>query len=349
MKSLKSLLKTGLLLSIPAFMLFSCSQAKTGEVQQEEKIQPIETLVLDETVISQDLDFTGTVQAWAENHLASSTPVRIEKILVDVGHRVKQGDLIALMDRTQLNQIKVQMQTLKNDLDRLDTLRKAGAATPQNYEQLKSQYDVVLSNYQYTLQNTEIRSPITGVVTGKYQNEGELFSMTPVAGGKAALVTVMQMNPVKVNIHVSERYYPIFKPGKKASVVSDLYPQQIFEGVVEKVYPTIDRATGTFQVEIKVQNAQELLRPGMFVRTAVNIGQNPAILVPTTAVLRQSGTNERFVFVEDNGVAIRKTVEPGRIRGDQTEVLQGLQKGDNLVISGQHNLLNQMKVKGVNN
>ena len=173
--------------------------------------------------------------------------------------------------------------------------------------------------------------------------------MTPVAGGKAALVTVMQMNPVKVNIHVSERYYPIFKPGKKALVVSDLYLQQVFEGVVEKVYPTIDRATGTFQVEIKVQNVQELLRPGMFVRTAVNIGQNPAILVPTTAVLRQSGTNERFVFVEDNGVAIRKTVEPGRIRGDQTEVLQGLQKGDNLVISGQHNLLNQMKVKVVNN
>ena len=139
------------------------------------------------------------------------------KYYVEVGDRVTKGQDLFLMDRTQLYQLKVQLSSLAKDLARLDTLMATGSAKQQQYDQMKTQYDVMKTNVDFMEENTLLKAPFNGVVTGKYFENGELYSGTPTtATGRAAVVTVMQVNPLKVNVNVSEQYYPLIKRGMKA-------------------------------------------------------------------------------------------------------------------------------------
>ncbi|HSV88381.1 MAG TPA: efflux RND transporter periplasmic adaptor subunit, partial [Bacteroidales bacterium] len=136
-----------------------------------------------------------------------------------------------------------------------------------------------------------------------------------------------------------ERFFHQLRRGLSAQITSDLFPGRTFTGRVDKIHPTIDRVTGTFRAEVVVENSDMALRPGMFTRVSINLGQVEALLVPALAVLKQVGSNERFVFVEENGIAHRKTVAVGRNIDDKQEILSGLEPGQNLVVAGQHNLI----------
>ena len=331
-------------------MLFSAAacQSRSQEEATERPATLVQVAPISVQTINNELDYTGVVQAYEEAHIGAAQPARIERILVDVGDQVSKGQLLVQMDRTQLFQAQVQLQTLKADLNRLDTLLSMGAVTQQSYDQLKAQYEVAKASYENLASHTEIRATIPGIVTGRYNSAGELFSMTPSPAGKPAIVSIMQIRPVKITIGVSERYYPRVKKGQTTTVVTDLFPGRVFEGKVYKIYPTIDRASGTFKVEVLIDNNDLSLKPGMFTRVALNLGETQALLVPALSVLKQVGSNERFVFVVEEGVAIRKTVVPGRNIGDMQEVLSGLEPGESLVVSGQHNLTHLGKVEIVN-
>ncbi|MFP4288134.1 MAG: efflux RND transporter periplasmic adaptor subunit [Bacteroidales bacterium] len=329
------------------FLGVSCSSTGNDENNQERKM-PVRVAPAAIENVSNDLGFTGVVQAYEVAHIAPSMPVRIEKILVDVGDKVSKGQLLVQMDRTQLFQAQVQLKNLEKELSRLDTLLKAGAVTQQNYDQLKTQYDVAKSNIENLSTQTEIRSSLTGVVTGRYYSDGEMFSMTPGPAGKPAIVTINQIQPVKVMINVSERFFPVLQKGQTARVTSDVFPNRVFDGRVNKLSPVVDRASGTFSVEIIIDNNDETLRPGMFARVSLNLGQQDVFLVPALAVLKQSGSDERFVFVVEDQKAVRQTVQTGRKFDAQIEILSGIRQGQQLVVSGQHNLIQGSKVEILN-
>lgn len=345
---MKNLFRTSFkLLAVAGTLLFFNTGCQPQTQAEEGEARP--TLVRTEQVANQTienyLDFTGSVQAYEQAHIGAAQPARIERILVDVGDMVSQGQLLVEMDQTQLRQLRVQYQTLKNDLTRLDTLRRIGAATQQSFDQLKAQYDITKANLDNLVRLTEIRATIPGVITGRYNSPGELFAMTPGPAGRPAIVSIMQIRPVKITVNVSERFFPQVRRGLTARVTSDLFPGRNFPGRIDKIYPTIDRVTGTFQVEVVVENADLALRPGMFTRVSINLGQIEALLVPALAVMKQVGSNERFVFVEENGVAHRKSVLVGRNIDDMQEILSGIEPGQNLVVAGQHNLIHLGKVQ----
>ena len=83
------------------------------------------------------------------------------------------------MDRTQLYQLELQLSNLQKDLDRIDTLLKSGSAKQQQYDQMKTQYDVLKTNVDFMKENTLLKSPFPGVVTGKYFEDGEMYSGSP--------------------------------------------------------------------------------------------------------------------------------------------------------------------------
>jgi len=346
MKIMKNKYGWGLFL-FSIFLGVSCSSTGNDENNKERK-RPVRVASADIENVSNDLEFTGVVQAYEVAHIAPSMPVRIEKILVDVGDKVSKGQLLVQMDRTQLFQAQVQLKNLEKELSRLDTLLKAGAVTQQNYDQLKTQYDVAKSNIANLSTQTEIRSSLTGIVTGRYYSDGEMFSMTPGPAGKPAIVTVNQVQPVKVIINVSERYFPVLQTGQTAEVTSDVFPNRVFNGRVNKLSPVVDRVSGTFSAEIVIDNKDEALRPGMFARVSLNLGQQDVFLVPALAVLKQSGSDERFVFVVEDQKAVRKTVETGRKFDARIEILSGIKQGQHLVVSGQHNLIQGSEVEVLN-
>lgn len=308
---------------------------------------PVRVETLSKTKISRTIDYTATVLPFEEVNVAPATPGRIEKIFVENGDRVNKGDDLFLMDRSQLYQLKLQLANLAKDLSRLDTLLATGSVKQQQYDQLKTQYDVTKANVDFMEENTFLKAPFNGIITGKYFENGEIFSGTPTtATGRAAVVTIMQVNPLKLEVAVSEQYYPLVKRGMKATVTADVYSDQVFTGTVFRKAPTVSSATRTFIAEIELPNRNDLLKPGMFVRVAMELGEVETFVVPAASVLMQEGTNIRYVFTEDQGIANRIEVTIGKRFDDRLEIISdNLKEGSRLVTEGQSKLLNGDKLE----
>lgn len=307
---------------------------------------PVKVMPVSKTTIARTIDYTSTIMAYEEVNLAPSTPGRVDKIYVEVGDRVQKGQKLFLMDRTQYYANKIQLTSLEKDLARLDTLLKVGSVKEQLYDQTKAQYEVMKTNVEFMEENTMLEAPFSGIITGKYLEDGELYSGAPGMSGKSAVVTLMQINPVKIEISISEQYFPLIKNGMKVNLSADVYPDRKFEGTVFRVHPTIDPMSRSFRAEVRIANGSELLRPGMFARSFIDMGKEEAIVVPANAVLLQEGTNERYVFVEENGIAIRKTVTLGQRFDDRFEIADGnLKEGESLIVEGQARLNNNQKVE----
>ncbi len=311
---------------------------------------PVRVMTLSKTKISRTIDYTATILPFEEVNMAPSTPGRIDRIYVEVGDNVPRAANLFLMDRTQLYQLKLQLTSLEKDLSRLDTLLRVGSAKQQAYDQMKTQYDVLKTNVEFMEQNTLMKSPFSGVVTGKYFEDGEMYSGTPTTqSGRSAVVTVMQINPLKVNVNISEQYYPLIKMGMKANLTADVYKNEIFTGRVFRVSPTINSVTRSFIAELELPNRNNLLKPGMFVRVSMDLGEVETFVVPANTVLMQEGTNVRYVFVENNGIARHVDVEIGKRFDDKLEIISdNLKEGDRLVTDGQSRLLNEDKIEVIN-
>ena len=131
-------------------------------------------------------------------HLVPTTPGRIEKIFVEVGSRFSKGDMLVQMDQTQLRQANLQLKNLETDYKRLDTLQKVGSITQQQFDQASTQYEVAKTNVEYLGENTTLIAPFNGVVSGKYFENGEMYSGVPnTTAGKAAIISIVQINPLK--------------------------------------------------------------------------------------------------------------------------------------------------------
>ena len=333
------------------FIAVSCSNENKTDTttSQTEKSEPVRIQKIENQTISRSVDYTATLQAFEEIHLAPSTPGRIESVFVEVGSRVKEGDALVQMDRTQLHQAEVQLRTLETDFRRLDTLQKVGSIPQQQFDQLKSQYDIAKSNVEFLRENTLLKAPFSGVVSGKYFENGEMYSGSPIATvGKAAILSLVQINRLKIHVAISENYFPLIRTGMNASIKLDIYPEKEFTGRIFNIYPTIDPASRSFTAEVEVNNPEGLLRPGMFCRLTIDFDQTEALMIPVNAILKLQGSNDRFLFIEENGIAKRISVLVGDRFNDKVEVISDeLKPGQNLIISGQSRLVDGMSVKVV--
>ncbi|MEZ5070519.1 MAG: efflux RND transporter periplasmic adaptor subunit [Bacteroidales bacterium] len=327
----------------------SAEAAPAQTTPAEVKIQPVKTMTLgyQSTAVSQEV--TSTVLAMEETHLSPALSGRIRSVKVDVNDHVEKGQLLAEMDRTQLEQTRLQYNTLKTDLTRMDTLLQYGSVTQQTYDQMKAQVETTALVLENLEENTLLRAPYTGIITGKYYNDGELYSPTPnTAAGKAALLSMIQVNPVKLMVNLGENYLPDVKNGMEATITTDVYPGEKFTGRVFRIHPTVSSATRTFAVEVKVPNGEEKLVPGMFARVNLKLGDKDALLVPSLSVLQQSGTNQRYIMLHENGKARRVDVQVVRRLNDQLEIAApGLKGGEELIFAGQSNLEDGMAVNVV--
>ena len=293
------------LLALSALLITACSAkgknsaSASADSSNENKraVIPVKTMVLAKTKIARTIEYTATILPFEEVNVAPSAPGRIDKIYVETGDRVNKGDKLFLMDRSQLYQLELQLSNLQKDLDRIDTLLKSGSAKQQQYDQMKTQYDVLKTNVDFMRENTVMKSPFYGVVTGKYFEDGEMYSGTPTTqSGRSAIVTVMQVNPLKINVNISEQYYPLIKKGMKADVKADVYKGEKFTGTVYRISPTINPASRSFISELELPNPKDILKPGMFVRVSLDLGEVETFVVPAHTVLLQEGYQYPLCF-----------------------------------------------------
>jgi RND family efflux transporter MFP subunit len=159
------------------------------------------------------------------------------------------------------------------------------------------------------------------------------------------ILTVMQINPVKLVVNVSETYYSQVKIGMPINIKFDVFDGQTFTGKVNLIYPTIDERTRTFPVEIKVSNNNNKIRPGMFARVKLEFGKIKRVVVSDQSIVKQSGSGARFVYVYNNGKVEFKPIEIGRRIDADYEILSGLTAGEQVVVAGQSKLVDGCEVK----
>jgi RND family efflux transporter MFP subunit len=195
----------------------------------------------------------------------------------------------------------------------------------------------------------EAGTPFSGIISGKFFEDKENFTGAPnTKVGKPALVSIVKIDKLKAVFGVSASYYPLLSEKMKTAVTSDIYPGIKFSGEIYKIYPTVDPATKTVTVEVKVDNEDLKLRPGMFSKINLTLGSDSAILIPTIAVIKQTGTNDKYVFVIEKGIAKRILIKTGQVFDDKTEITSGLKPGDKLVVAGQNKLMDKSPVKVIN-
>lgn len=289
--------------------------------------------------VPQMATYTSTVQAYVKNNIAPQSGNRIKAIKVDVGDFVSKGQILAEMDQIQLQQIEMQMKNNEIEYNRLKGLYEVGGLSKSDLDAIELAYNVSKTSYENLLENSVLRSPITGVVTARNYDVGDMYTMS------APLFTVEQIVPVKLLVGISESDYSKVKKGDRVEIAADALPGKTFEGKINKIYPTVDPATRTFTVEVVVNNGKRELRPGMFTRVTVNFGVNNNVVIPDVAVVKQQGSGERFVYVlnEDGTVSYQKIVL-GRRMGAEYEVLEGLADSATVVTGGQIRLKDGVKV-----
>ena len=320
-------------LSTIALVLSSCSgdKAKSTETTTK-KFENVKTQILEKKPIARNLEFSTTLIAYDKMAVAPTSPGRIQKILVEVGTRVSKNQLLVEMDKSNYIQSKVTFENLETDFQRVSKLNESNNISKQVYDQTKAKYEAAKTSLQDLEKNTFLRAPFSGVISAKNYENGELYNGNPV-------LTLVDISSLKATINIPETYYPLVRKGMHVDLTSDIYPNQTFPAAIDIVYPTIDESTHTFSVQLKVPNAKQVLRPGMFARVGMQLDKIETITVPYQAVLKLQGSNERYVFLNNKGIAKRVSVKLGDRFDDQVEIISPeIKQGDELVVLGQARL-----------
>lgn len=337
-----------LVLSSVAAVIAACSGKGsktdvTAVPNAEEQAIRVSTVAATRQVVPQTEVYSSSVQAYAVNNIAPQSGGRIQKLNVDVGSFVGAGQVLAEMDRTQLEQQKLQFSNLETELGRLRQLFAEGGVSQSDFEAAELQYNVAKATLANLEENVILRSPISGVVSARNYDRGDMYTMG------MPIFTVQQIVPVKLLVGVSETDYSKVKPGQKVSIEADALPGKTFTGTVRKLYPTMDAASHTFSVEVIVPNSDRALRPGMYCKSTLSFGDNNSIVIPDKAAVKQLGTSQRYVYVlQDDGTVRGVPVTLGRHFGTSYEILSGLEEGDVIAVDGASSLKDGAKVEVVN-
>lgn len=328
-----------LLIASAALILMSCGQSDDNNKQVVEENPKVTVATVNAEYVSQLTVYPTTIEADIINNIAPQSSARINKIYVEVGDNVVVGQLLAKMDEANLEKTRLQLVNDSIELGRIKQLYDIGATSQSDYEAMSLKFDVTKRTYLNLLENTLLKSPISGIVTARNYDEGDMYAMAQ------PLFVIQKINPVKMLINVSESKYSQISKGMEVKITTDAFGDKEFKGVVSLIYPTINSMTHTFPVEVKFTNADNTLRPGMFARVTVNYGDNFNVVIPDRAVMKQVGSGEQYVYVlNPDGTVTYTVVELGRRMGNRYEVLSGIDDNATIVVTGQTRLKNGIAV-----
>lgn len=326
-------------LAAAAIMLSGCSKKEAATAAPEEEELPlVETDVVAVREIPLSETYTANIEAENLNNIAPATPNRIRRILVDVGDPVRRGQTLVELDAANIDQLKIQLDQIERDYNRAAKLLRIGSGTQMAVEQAKAQLDAARTQYQNARENTILTSPVSGVVTARNYDPGDMSGNLPI-------LSVGQISPaVKAVINVTENDLTLVRRDMEAMVKFDAFPDEAFHGTVTRISPAIDPATRTFATEVTISNPKGEIKPGLFAYVTLDFGSRNNVVVPDRAVVKQTGSGNKFVYVYKGGKVSFNLVELGRRLDSGYEIISGVADGDSVVITGQSRLADGVSV-----
>jgi membrane fusion protein (multidrug efflux system) len=349
---------------------------KPAETSAENKITPVEVETVTTGSIEETIELTGWIRADQLVDVASKVAGRVESlhvitdsnalVPVEEGVLVKKGRQIAIIDHdVYLAQLaaaeasvkarEVELKDAEREKGRIIGLYEGGSATEQTRDKTVTAAELAAASLSLAKANLELArlnlrestivSPIDGIVTVKYIDMGNLIRVGE------RLVTVADMKTVKVVVPLAERYTAKVTVGMPVRISVDAYQDKEFNAKVYSIYPALDNQTHTILIEIRLNNEQLLLKPGMFARVTLITEQKDNVVVIPRDVILGGKINKPYVYVidgEDNGkVAHKRIVEIGIKQGDRYEITGGLKTGETLVVNGMNFLMDGIGVRVV--
>lgn len=304
------------------------------------------------------LETTGTLNADEEVTVSSEVDGIVRQLKVEEGSSVNKGSLLVEINdvdytldwkrsEAALKQAEANLGNAQAEYKRQEALFKEELVTKQQFDDITTKVALAkatldgakatLAISREKLARTKVYSPLNGAVKEKKISVGDYVrNGTP-------LLQLIKINPLKLNFTVSEKDAASIKIGQEVAFSVDSYPAKQFKGRVYLLYPNVEEKTRTLQSEAMVPNSDHLLKPGFFVRTLIyTAAPREVILAPITALLYDNSVIR--IFVVEVNKARERILKIGGKYGEFVEVLEGLKEKEEIVVVGQNNLSEGVKV-----
>jgi membrane fusion protein (multidrug efflux system) len=347
---------------------------------------PVEVNTVTIGSIEAMVELTGWINANSVVAIKSKVPGRVESlqavfsdgnsVALEEGVEVRKGQSLAVIDhdvyaievdRTAaavaaaeagLQTANVELNDAEREFKRMAALFEGGSTTAQSRDKAQTAAQMAAAKIKLmesqlrqakaamelagiNLRESTIVSPVSGVITKKHIDLGNLVTVGE------PIVTIADVNTVKVVVGLADRYAGAVKAGMPVRIKVDAFENRRFEAEIYSVYPAVDEQSRTVQIEIRIDNSDLLLKPGMFARvTLVMQRKDDAVIIRRDAVLGGK-IDEPYVYVVENGIAHKHIVKIGIKQGDKYEITDGLKAGRSLVVNGMQFLADGIAVEVV--
>ncbi len=355
-------------------LLPGCGKTRNTNIVQEEKIIPVNVTDVVSGSIENKIRFLGDIKAYQEVNVYATVPEQITSLKVDINDVVEKGDLLAtvkdvairqgvLQAEAGLSSTKSQYENVNTEWGRIQKLYKESAVSKSQYDAVKTQKESAesavkqltagLKSAKEQLKNTNIKAPISGIISARNFNLGDLTSPQLPA------FTIVNMQKVKIYIDIVENQISQMREGQKAIIQVTSYPGEVFIGRVDKVYPTLNPMTRSARAEIVIDNADFRLKPGMYATVDIITKQkNNVLLIPSYSIIEKTNLEylggevsntkisvDKYVYTVKDSIAIRQPLVTGIEDMGIVEVISGLHLNDVIVTLGQYDLTDSAKVR----
>lgn len=359
-----------------ALLVFQFSKKqwqKDVDVHMVDKALPVTVVAVVHHEFRDEINAVGTLKAREIVLLSPKVAGTVTGVLVDIGDRVKAGEVVTRLDRINFDlavkqaqaaladaeaaipQAKAQFEQTEKEYrratellrekvipqSRFDAAEAAFKTAREEVSSAKAQRDQAKATLEIAvehLKDTEIRSPITGTVVERNVEIGQAVAPGP------PLLRIVDQESLKCDISLPETDMSRVDVGISAVITADVFPGHEFMGKVAVVNPMVDQQTRTFRVRIKVPNPSEKLVDGTFARVNLFAGERRSLAIPRDALQRLPGSGTFYVFVVIDDIAEKRTVRTGQIGERLAEIIEGLSEGEKVVVTGAGRLRSGTKV-----
>ena len=333
-------------------LLIACQQGDdVGDEQEEDEEAPpvpVETNVPIRGDIFATYTGTAPIEAFAEADVIAKVDGEVRELHVEEGDMVNKNQTLATLDgdrlRLELSESQARLKKMQQDFQRNRELQEKDLISEGDFE--KIQYDLEALEASYNLARleldyTQIRAPISGVVSERYLKLGNTIK----TGEPVFRVT--SLDPLVAYMHIPEREFRQIAAGQPVHIEVDALNGVPVVAAITRVSPIVDPDTGTFKITIELTGTDLGIKPGMFGRMNIVYDKHENVLqVPRSAIIETA--SDTSVFVVEDEIGIRKAVETGFSSDGMVEITSGLTDGENVITVGHVGLKNEASVVVVN-
>ena len=312
---------------------------------QNARVVTVEAVTLQPTQLVETVSSIGNLVADESVVIRPEVDGRIVEIAFDEGQPVQAGQLLFRLDaaifQAQLRESEARLDLTRRTYERARTLREKGASSAEILDRALSEYRMAEASVELNrarLEKMRIVAPFSGTIGLRQVSLGAFVE------AKNELVTLVNLDSLKVEFRLPERYYRVIAEGGLVRAAPDALPGEVFEGRIYAIAPVVDINGRSVAVKARVANPERRLRPGMFVRVSLLVDRRADALVAPESAIVQRGDGH-FVYRVEDGKAVLAKVRLGLRQTGRIEVVDGLSAGDTIVTAGQIKLRPGDRVK----